>query len=106
MSSTDEGKALATPDFWNDRYKAAEDDKPTHEWFRSFEALQPFLSQHLYEAWPAEGSPRILHLGCGDSVSHSFSYSPFPRGFLFPMRPLLLLPHHLLTSSSLIDCPV
>ena len=70
MSGVDEGAQLATPDFWDERYKAAEHDISTHEWLRSFDVLQPFFSKYLYESRGPEQNPRILHLGCGDSVCH------------------------------------
>jgi hypothetical protein len=75
--SIDEGQLLGTPGFWDDRYKAASNTEqrdlqsPTHEWFRNFSALQPFFSKYLYSR-SAEENPRILHLGCGDSVSSSY----------------------------------
>lgn len=77
-SAEEEGKSLSNPDFWNSRYSVSDGSNPTHEWFRSYEALRPFLKKHLL---PAEGcesgegekgkgnGPRILHLGSGDSVS-------------------------------------
>jgi hypothetical protein len=54
--------------FWNERYAKTEDDKPTHEWFRDFEELQPFFAKHLLETRKPESKPKILHLGSGDSV--------------------------------------
>ncbi|CAK7242414.1 MAG: hypothetical protein STHCBS139747_003905 [Sporothrix thermara] len=43
---------------------------PTHEWFRTYSDLEPFLKKVLFGrpgCRPAD-NPRILHLGCGDSV--------------------------------------
>lgn len=68
MGSDEEGKALATPEFWDSRYDKADGENPTHEWFRSFSALKPFFEAHLFMGKPAEGNPRIIHLGSGDSV--------------------------------------
>ncbi|KAK6441300.1 hypothetical protein LTR95_002467 [Oleoguttula sp. CCFEE 5521] len=68
MGADEKGKALATPEYWNSRYEKSASDQPTHEWFRSFEALKPFLEPHLYVPFPAENNPRIVHLGSGDST--------------------------------------
>lgn len=60
-------KELGFPEYWNRRYEnASKCENATHEWFRSFEKLRPFLEKELPD--PKLG-PRILHLGCGDSVS-------------------------------------
>lgn len=68
MGADEEGKALATPEFWNGRYNESDGQNPTHEWFRSFDALKPFFQKHLFSKLPAEQKPRILHLGSGDST--------------------------------------
>lgn len=60
---------LAHPEYWNERYSTAETDEPTHEWFRTFGDLLPFLEPKLFKARPASTNPKILHLGSGDSVS-------------------------------------
>jgi SAM-dependent methyltransferase len=80
-------EALSHAKFWDERYAAEKeaaakkdttnpDDVPessentlseglgTFEWFRSFSDLQPFFSAHLR---PPDTTPRILHLGCGNS---------------------------------------
>jgi hypothetical protein len=72
MSSSKEGQVFGQSEFWDERYAkaAVEDEKPTHEWLRSFTALQPFFDKHLFhERGPDGRSERILHLGSGDSVS-------------------------------------
>ena len=57
-------KELSSPEYWNKRYDGQARGN-TYEWFKKFEQLRPFLEKHL----PAPRStPRILHLGCGDSV--------------------------------------
>ena len=61
MEST---KELGFPEYWNKRYEGG--GETTHEWFRTFEKLQPFLKKWLPNPSPLE--PRILHLGCGDST--------------------------------------
>jgi hypothetical protein len=72
MSSSEEARALARAEFWDERYAKADGDKPTHEWFRAFDALQPFFQKHLFDARGAGGkSQRVLHLGSGDSVRGS-----------------------------------
>nr|OQO23669.1 hypothetical protein B0A51_08497 [Rachicladosporium sp. CCFEE 5018]OQO28375.1 hypothetical protein B0A51_04867 [Rachicladosporium sp. CCFEE 5018]OQO28560.1 hypothetical protein B0A51_05606 [Rachicladosporium sp. CCFEE 5018] len=68
MGADEEGRALATPEYWNSRYEKSASDQPTHEWFRSFEALEPFLRPNLYNAFPPQTNPHILHLGSGDST--------------------------------------
>ena len=67
----DEVKRLAHADYWDERYSAAESETPTHEWFRTFDQLLPFLEPRLFQLRPASTSPRILHLGSGDSVYNS-----------------------------------
>ena len=77
MGSDEEGKALATPEFWNSRYNQADGENPTHEWFRSFSALKPFLQKHLFEQRSPETRPRIVHLGSGDSVREETQQSKY-----------------------------
>ncbi len=60
-------KELGFPEYWNKRYdeSISGGGESSHEWFRAFEKLRPFLEKEL----PAPSlKPRILHLGCGDSV--------------------------------------
>ena len=74
-SSEEEAQALGHSEFWDKRYKKAEGDKPTHEWFRAFGELEPFFKKHLFQGRGEEGKQgRILHLGSGDSVSSLFQY--------------------------------
>jgi hypothetical protein len=61
--------ALSTSEYWDKRYAQADGQNATHEWFRSFSALLPFLQSNLFDTRPVEEKPRILHLGSGDSVS-------------------------------------
>lgn len=77
MPKTDEGATLGHASFWDERYSKADDSsKPTHEWFRDFASLEPFLSKHLFTVRQPDSKPRILHLGSGDSVGrHSFQIS-------------------------------
>jgi hypothetical protein len=62
--------ALSTSEYWDKRYAQADGENATHEWFRSFSALLPFLQSNLFDARPVEQKPKILHFGSGDSVSH------------------------------------
>lgn len=71
MGVDDENERLAHADYWDDRYAEKEGDQ-LHEWFRSFQDLEEFFTRHLFEAYPAEKTPRILHLGSGDSVRPLF----------------------------------
>jgi hypothetical protein len=69
MMSSEEAQALGRSDFWDERYAKADGDKPTHEWFRAFDALEPFFEKYLFEARGDDGkSSRVMHLGSGDSV--------------------------------------
>ncbi|EQB45678.1 hypothetical protein CGLO_15417 [Colletotrichum gloeosporioides Cg-14] len=63
-----EAEALATPEFWNERYTKSDGSNPTHEWFRTFAALEPYFQKHLFTQRSPETSPRIMHLGSGDST--------------------------------------
>ena len=89
MSSSRDVQELTRSEFWDDRYAKADGDKPTHEWFRDFDALKPFFEKHLFKARGAEGQgQRVLHLGSGDSVG---SYSAFS---FWGSRTLAELTHH------------
>ncbi|KAH9845219.1 Endothelin-converting enzyme 2 [Teratosphaeria destructans] len=69
MSSEDEaGHALGRAAFWDERYARSDGAAPTHEWFRTFKDLQPFLERHLFQSFRPAQDPRILHLGAGDST--------------------------------------
>jgi hypothetical protein len=68
MGPDEEGKALATAEYWDSRYAQSNGEDPTHEWFRSYEALEPFFKENLFATQPAEKVPKIVHLGTGDSV--------------------------------------
>jgi hypothetical protein len=69
MSSSEEAQALGRSEFWDERYAKADGDKPTHEWFRGFDALEPFFEKYLLEERGVNGkSERMLHCGSGDSV--------------------------------------
>ena len=73
----EEDKALSNADYWDNFYaKSAnapadpETAKPTHEWFRSFSALEPFFRDNLFSrpGCTPQDNPQMLHLGSGDSV--------------------------------------
>ncbi|KAK1985763.1 S-adenosyl-L-methionine-dependent methyltransferase [Colletotrichum cereale] len=68
MAEPGEAEALATPEFWNERYTKSDGSNPTHEWFRTFAALEPFFQRHLFSQRTPESAPRIMHLGSGDST--------------------------------------
>jgi hypothetical protein len=61
--------ALSTSEYWDKRYAQADGENATHEWFRSFSALLPFLQSNLFDTRPVDQKPKILHFGSGDSVS-------------------------------------
>jgi SAM-dependent methyltransferase len=68
MGPDEEGKALATPEYWDSRYAQSNGEDPTHEWFRSYEALEPFFKENLFATKPPDSQPKIVHLGTGDST--------------------------------------
>ena len=68
MGPDEEGKALATPEYWDSRYAQSNGEDPTHEWFRSYEALEPFFKENLFATKLPATQPRIVHLGTGDST--------------------------------------
>lgn len=75
MSSSEEAQALGRSEFWDERYAKADGDRPTHEWFRAFDALEPFFDRYLFKERGEEGKrARVLHLGSGDSVRFYFLY--------------------------------
>ncbi|KAF2087702.1 S-adenosyl-L-methionine-dependent methyltransferase [Saccharata proteae CBS 121410] len=78
MKDAQEAEALATPEYWDKRYVKSDGEHPTHEWFRSYEALEPFLATHLFEPRAPATNPRILHLGSGDST---IPYDLAARGY-------------------------
>ena len=61
-------EALGTPEYWDRRYDKSDGKTATHEWFRTFSALEPFFAKRLFEPFPSASNPRLLHLGSGDSV--------------------------------------
>lgn len=73
--SDEELMQVALPRFWDERYATAEDKKPTHECFRTFDEYLPFLEPNL----PALRDPltnlKILHLGSGDSVRNFIAWA-------------------------------
>jgi hypothetical protein len=74
MSSEEEARALGRSEYWDERYAKVDGEKPSHEWFRGFDALEPFFTKYLFEERGEEGKAgKVLHLGSGDSVS-SFSF--------------------------------
>lgn len=69
QSRSAELQRLAHYEYWDERYNEVGPDEQVHEWFRSFDDLHPFLDRHLFQVRRPETSPKILHLGSGDSVS-------------------------------------
>jgi EEF1A lysine methyltransferase 4 len=70
MASPDDDKSasLAHPQYWDERYANEKEDDKSHEWFREYKDLVPFLEKRLFSAYPPQNNPRILHLGAGKSV--------------------------------------
>ena len=68
MADAETVEELAHAAYWNQRYSSSSDS--SYEWFKSFASLKPFLSKHLPDpsTWVNGTDPRILHLGCGNSV--------------------------------------
>jgi EEF1A lysine methyltransferase 4 len=73
-----EDQQLGLSEYWDSRYATSNNNDPTHEWFRSFSQVLPFLQKNLLEqpGRTAQDNPKILHLGSGDSVS-SFTFKFF-----------------------------
>ncbi|KAF1819275.1 uncharacterized protein K489DRAFT_326276 [Dissoconium aciculare CBS 342.82] len=61
-------KELAFAVYWDGRYTVSDGEQPTHEWFKNYSALQPFLTKVIFQDRAPEKNPRILHLGSGDST--------------------------------------
>ena len=65
---------LAHPKYWDARYALEQKNKAeaphgtlaSYDWFRTFDEIRPLLLKYLP---PAMDDIRILHLGCGNSVS-------------------------------------
>lgn len=76
--SEQELERLAHPEFWDERYAvgATSADEPTHEWFRTFDELLPFLEPHLLVPRSPSTNPKIIHLGSGDSVGSESNDHP------------------------------
>ena len=78
MANAETLEELAHAEYWDQRYLSSSDS--SYEWFKPFEILKPFLSKHL--PVPSVGvngtNPRILHLGCGNSVC-AFIVVTLPR---------------------------
>lgn len=72
MSDAKTLEELAFAKYWDDRY-AKPDAEESFEWFKSYENLKGFLGKWLPKVSEIEEGkveqPKILHLGCGNSVS-------------------------------------
>ncbi|KAF7330164.1 S-adenosyl-L-methionine-dependent methyltransferase [Mycena venus] len=62
-------KELSRVDYWDERYRDPDSrsskEDGTFEWFKSYSNLEPLFEECLPP--PSPSSPRILHLGCGNS---------------------------------------
>jgi hypothetical protein len=74
---------LAHPDYWDQRYRKNANNE-LFEWLKPFKSIEPLLSAHLPKPVAAEDGgpqqqkqPRILHLGCGNSVGSFLFFSSF-----------------------------
>lgn len=63
-----EARKLRHSSYWDCEYSLCAIDSSSHEWFRSFEDLWPWMAKYIINRLPSEADPQILHLGCGDSV--------------------------------------
>lgn len=92
MSGSKSLQELSHPTYWDKRYAGKfdpeteeiiqdESERPDNvtateeiesfEWFKDFQSLKPFFERHLPSPEAKEGAekgPRVLHLGCGNSV--------------------------------------
>lgn len=75
MSGKESQEELAHAKYWDNRYteKSATEDK--YDWLRDCAAVKPFLMKHLPDA--SRDNPRIVQLGCGNSVSTHNSLQTF-----------------------------
>lgn len=64
-SRDQENEALGHPEYWDLRYQQSDGSQPTHEWFKSFNALTSLFERHLFKR---ALNSAILHLGSGDST--------------------------------------
>lgn len=71
MSDAKTLEELAFPTYWNERYSKP-DAEQTFEWFKSYDKLKPFMTKWLPSPSQDGMSPRVLHAGCGNSVSVLF----------------------------------
>lgn len=55
---------LSFSDYWNHRYVEKEREGNTYDWFRDWEQLGAWFKDHL-----SRPQAKLLHLGCGNSVS-------------------------------------
>jgi hypothetical protein len=85
----EDDQALSNPEFWDERYSKSDGTAPTHEWFRSFADLEPFLQKNVFSVsgMKPEDNPAILHLGSGDSVRGSCPKSHCAVHFAEQARP-------------------
>ncbi|KAL2129515.1 hypothetical protein VTI74DRAFT_7643 [Chaetomium olivicolor] len=70
-----EDELLSHAWYWDQRYSKSDGTTPSHEWFRSFSDLEPFLERNLLSTpgFTAQDNPVILHLGSGDSLTIRFA---------------------------------
>ncbi|KAK1749458.1 S-adenosyl-L-methionine-dependent methyltransferase [Echria macrotheca] len=63
-------QALSHASYWDARYSQSDGTGPTHEWFRSFSALESFFESNFFSivGFAPQDNPLILHLGSGDST--------------------------------------
>ncbi|KAG8632154.1 hypothetical protein KVT40_001294 [Elsinoe batatas] len=89
----EEDKALSTSSYWDGRYQQSESDVPTHEWFKSYSELEPFLAKNLFsvQGLRPEDDPQILHLGSGDStVPSDLASRGYTRQLCFDFSPVVV----------------
>ena len=69
METTND-QELSHARYWDERYSQSDGLSPTHEWFRSFSALESFFASNLIDSngFTPQDEPFILHLGSGDST--------------------------------------
>lgn len=67
-----EAGKLGSSSYWNSEYSICAIEASSHEWFRTFEEIWPWMAKYIINRLPPELNPRLLHLGCGDSVRTLF----------------------------------
>ncbi|KAI1809594.1 S-adenosyl-L-methionine-dependent methyltransferase [Poronia punctata] len=67
MGQKSQSGSLAERDTWEAIYEEAPSDQKVHDWYRTYENLEPHLRMAIDKRHPEGPETRILHLGAGMS---------------------------------------